>query len=146
VQEGGNEMKSNKAKQLVLGAFAAVLLMSGVFTTTAEAQSRRGYRRPVIIYRPYYNPFWYNRYDPFWNPYWGSSYTTVDPIAYQQEQGYSKGRSKGKEDAKKGLAANPTGQKDYLKSDSLAYKQAFVKGYNERYSEKIREMREEGDD
>ena len=137
-------MKPNKAKQILLGGLAAFVLFTGVFATTAQAQVRRHPRphRPVVIYRPYYyDPF----YDPFWGPTWGTSYQTVDPIAYQREQGYSKGRSKGKEDAKKGLAANPTGQKDYLKSNSLAYREAFVLGYNERYREKIRELREEGD-
>ena len=94
-----------------------------------------------------YNPFWYHRYDPFYSPFydpfWGSSYRTVDPIAYQKEQGYSKGRSKGKDDAKKGLTANATGHKDYLKSDSLHYREAFVQGYNEGYWDKLADIRED---
>jgi hypothetical protein len=140
-------MKSNTVKQLVLGAFAAVILMSGVFSTTAEAQTR-GFRRhrPVIVYRPYYryySPFYDPFYSPFYDPFWGSSYRTVDPVAYQQEQGYSKGRSKGKDDAKKGLAANATGHKDYLKSDSLHYREAFVKGYREGYNDKLADIRKD---
>ena len=146
-------MKPNRVKQLVLGAFTAVILMSGILTHTALGQTRvipRGHsrvgRRPprVIIYRPYYyNPFYNPFYDPFWgSPYWGPTYRTLDPIAWLQEQGFSKGRSKGKEDAKKGRPANPTGHKDYLKSNSLAYREAFVKGYNERYQEELVEMQE----
>lgn len=144
-------MKTNRVTKFVLGAVAASVLMSGVLTTTAAAQNRTVRRpRPVIVYRPYYryySPFYDPFYSPFYDPFWGSSWNTrtIDPIAYQQEQGYSKGRSKGKEDAKKGRTANPAGQKDYIKSNSLAYREAFVKGYTDRYQEQIREMREEGD-
>jgi hypothetical protein len=68
----------------------------------------------------------------------------VDPIAYQREQGYNEGRSEGKKDAKKGRPAAPTGHKDYLKSSSLAYREAFVQGYNERYREEMAEIRGDG--
>jgi hypothetical protein len=132
-----------KVKQLVIGAFAAIMLLSGVFATTAEAQHRVIRRPPrIIVYRPY-NPFWYRRYDPFWDPFYYPRYTVVDPIAYQREQGYKEGRDEGKEDAKKGRPANPTGHKDYLKSNSLAFREAFVQGYNERYREEMAEIREE---
>lgn len=135
-------MKLSGMKKVVVGAVAAGALISGPLLTSARAQGARRHRpHPVIIYR-YHNPFWYRRYDPFWNPYWGPSTYTVDPIAYQREQGYSKGRSKGKEDAKKGRPANATGQKDYLKSNSLAYREAFVQGYNERFQEELAEIRE----
>jgi hypothetical protein len=127
-----------KITQIVIGAFTAIMLLAGAFATTAEAQVRV-IRRPrrVIVYRAY-NPFWYRRYDPFYT----SRYTVIDPIAYQREQGYDKGRSEGKKDAKKGLPANPTGHKDYLKSSSLAYREAFVQGYNERYREEMAEIRQ----
>jgi hypothetical protein len=138
-------MKPNKVKQLMMGAFVAVMLFAGVGLTTANAQERvvRRPHRPhrIIVYRPY-NPFWYRHYDPFWDPY-PYTYRVVDPIAYQREQGYSEGRSEGKKDAKKGRPANPTGNKDYLKSNSLAYREAFVKGYNERYQEEMAEIRQE---
>lgn len=139
-------MKSKKGTQLIIGALVAIVLSLGVLSTTAEAQGRGRHRpRPVVIYRPYYNPFWY-RYDPFWDPYWGTTYRTVDPIAYQREQGYNEGRGEGKDDAKKGLPANPTGHKDYLKSNSLAFREAFVKGYNERYREEIAKIQEKARD
>ena len=134
-----------KINQLAIGAFAAIMLLSGVFATTAEAQGRvRVIRRPprVIFVRPY-NPFWYRRYDPFWDPFYSTRYRVEDPIAYQREQGYRDGRDEGKKDAKKGRPANPRGHKDYIKSNSLAYREAFVQGYNERFREEMAKIREE---
>jgi len=93
------------------------------------------------VVRPY-NPFWYRRYDPFWDPFYSTRYRAVDPIAYQREQGYNDGRDEGKKDAKKGRPADPTGHKDYLKSNSLAYREAFVQGYNERFREEKADIRE----
>lgn len=138
-------MKPNRMKRMIVGAFAAVLLMSGALIGTAEAQGRfvRRHNRParVIVYRPF-SPFWHRQYDPFWDPF-PTSYRVVDPIGYQREQGYSEGRSEGKDDAKKGLPADPTGHKAYLKSKSLAFREAFIQGYNERYHEEIGEVRRE---
>jgi hypothetical protein len=96
----------------------------------------------VIVYR-HYNPFWYHRYDPFWDPFWGPTYTYVDPIAAQRESGYSDGKSRGKDDAKKGLANDPASHKHYRNSNSLTYREAFIKGYNEGYSEKLADIRKE---
>lgn len=140
-------MRQNKIKHLVLGVIAAAILLPGVLTSTAVAQTRQIRRpRPLIVYR-HHNPFWYRRYDPFWNPYWGpTAYSVVDPIAYQKEQGYSEGRSEGKDDAKKGNAPNPTGHKDYLKSSSLAFREAFVQGYNERYREEVAKIQKKARD
>jgi hypothetical protein len=67
----------------------------------------------------------------------------VEPIAYQREQGYSEGRGEGKDDAKKGRPANPTGHKDYVKSRSLAFREAFVQGYETGYQEKLEDIRED---
>jgi hypothetical protein len=135
-------MKS-RIKQLVISAFAATMLLPGAFATRAEAQDRIVRRPPrVIVVRPY-NPFWYRRYDPFWDPFYSTHYRVVDPIAYQREQGYRDGRDEGKKDAKKGRPANPTGHKDYIKSNSLAYRETFVQGYNERFREEIAEIRKE---
>jgi hypothetical protein len=132
-----------RIKQSVIGAFAAIMLLSGVFATTSEAQHRVRRRPPRVIFVRPYNPFWYRRYDPFWDSFYSTRYTVVDPIAYQREQGYRDGRDEGKEDAKKGRPANPRGHKDYLKSNSLAYREAFIQGYTERYREEIAEIREE---
>ncbi len=123
-------------KKLLMSAFAAVILLPGVSTITATAQDRH-YPRPqrVIIYRPFYpiyDPFW----DPFWDPYWWPNYRVVDPIAYNQEWGYREGRDEGKDDAKVGRPPNPTNNKDYYKSSSYAYRQAFIQGYYDAYREK----------
>jgi hypothetical protein len=147
-------MRPNLVKQLILGVLAAVVLMTGVLTTTAEAQTqtqaRKGARRPprVIIYRPYYrhySPFYDPFYDPFWgHSYWGPTYRVVDPIAQQREAGYGEGKNEGEKDAKKGVAANLTGNKDYLNSDSLVFREAFVKGYEDGYREELADLREKG--
>jgi hypothetical protein len=66
----------------------------------------------------------------------------VDPVAYQREKGYREGRDEGKDDAKKDRPANAIGHKDYLKSDSIHFREAFVQGYNEGYQQKIAEIRD----
>ncbi len=142
-----------KVKQLVILTFAALMLLPGAFATKAEAQGRF-IRRPRYIFVRPYNPFWYRRYDPFYDPFWDPFYSTrvrtVDPIAYQREQGYKDGRDEGKDDAKKGRSADPTAARDYIKSKSLAYREAFVKGYNDRFREETRkidkEMKENDED
>ena len=132
-------MKPNRAKQLMIEAFVAVMLIAGVGLTTAEAQNRVVYRPSrVIVYRTH-SPFWYRRYDPFWSPYWGT-YTYVDPITAQKEQGYSDGRSRGKKDAKKGLANAPESHDHYNDSNSLAYREAFLKGYADGYREEVNKV------
>jgi hypothetical protein len=136
-------MKPNKAKGLIVGLFLAAMLLGGIGQTTANAQGKRAVRRPprIIVYRNY-NPFWYRHYDPFWDPFYSSGYRVVDPIAYQREQGFRKGKDKGKEDAKKERPSNATGHKDYLKSNSIAYREAFVQGYEAGYQQRIAEIRE----
>jgi hypothetical protein len=136
-------MKSNKAKALIMGLFFVITLLVGVGSITANAQNRGVVRRPnrVIVYR-HYSPFWYRHYDPFYDPFYYSRYRVVDPIAYQKEQGYREGKDEGKDDAKHNRIANATGHKDYLKSDSIHFREAFVKGYDNGYQEKIAEIRE----
>jgi hypothetical protein len=125
-------MKTNRIKQLMLGAIAAGAFMVGVGSTTANAQTVI-IRRPVVVYhRPFYRPFWGPRY-----------VTVVDPIASQREQGYSDGKSRGKDDAKKRLANNPDSHKHYNQSDSLTYREAFVKGYNDGYRDKLADIRKD---
>ena len=132
-------MIPNKAKALTMGLFLVVTLLIGVGSTTANAQGKKGVRKPprVIVYRTY-NPFWYRNYDPFYY----RRYEVVDPIAYQREKGYREGKDEGGDDAEDGRSANPTGHKDYLKSDSIHFREAFVQGYNEGYREEMAEIRE----
>ena len=116
-------MKLNGIKGIVLGLLIAAVFFISVGSTTANAQGRRyhGHRR-VIFYR---------HYDPFWDTY--PTYRVVDPIAALREQGYSDGRGRGKDDARDGRGNNPYDQKQYYKSNSLAYREAFLKGYAEGY-------------
>lgn len=136
-------MKPNRYKSLMIGVFLVVMLLVGIGSTSADAQNRRGIHRPsrIIVYRPY-NPFWFRHYDPFWDSFYYPRTVTVDPIAYQRERGYKEGRDEGKDDAKKSRPANARGHKDYLKSNSITFREAFVQGYNEGYREKIAEIRE----
>jgi hypothetical protein len=123
-------MKFSKAKNLVMGLFLMSIFVLGVGSTPAEAQTRRVVRRParVIVYRPYYNPLWYRSYDPFWDSYYYPRTVVTDPVAYQRELGYREGKDEGEEDAEKGRASNPKGHEDYLKSDSINFREAFVQG------------------
>jgi hypothetical protein len=132
-------MRTNKIKRLIIGVFLMATLMAGIGATTANAQNRRrGHRPPRVIVHRHYDPFWHWRYDPFWDPFYSSRYRRVDPVAYQREQGFREGKEEGKDDARKGMPANATGHKEYQKSDSIHFREAFIKGYNAGYGEKVR--------
>lgn len=127
-------MKSNgiNIKRLAMGALVALVLLTGFGTVTTVDAQDRGFRRPrrVIIYRPY---------RPFWGPYWDRTYHVIDPIAQQREEGYGDGRSAGKKDAKVGNEIDPEEHKDFKKSKSLAYREAFLRGYADGYREKVKD-------
>lgn len=139
-------MKTNRLNKTILGLAVVIMLVIGVGSIPANAQGKRVVRRPnrVIVYRNY-NPYWY-RYDPFYNPFWdpfySRTYRVVDPIAYQKEKGFKEGKDEGEEDAEKGRPANATGHKDYIKSDSIHFREQFIKGYEAGYREEVAEMRE----
>ena len=118
-------MKLNAMKKLLMGTFVAVTFLVGIGSTTAEAHGR-GYNRPrrVVFYRPY-------------RPYWDTTVRVVDPIASQREEGYSDGRSRGKDDAREGRENDPDNHKKFDKSKSLAYREAFLKGYAEGYRKQV---------
>ena len=128
-------MKLNNVKSLLTGLFVLTLLFVGIGSTTAAAQGRRNGR--VVIVR-HYNPFWHRHYDPFWSPYYGRV-TVSDPIAANRERGYEEGQDQGKKDAKKGQPADPKGQKEYRKSKSLAFREAFLRGYEDGYEDEAGE-------
>lgn len=134
-------MKLNRAKRLIPGFFILFTLFALVGPATAEAQTRGGGRgtRRVVVYRPFYNPFWYRRYDPFWDSYYYPRTVVVDPVAYARERGYREGKSEGGEDAEKGRPSNSKGHEDYLGSDSLAFREGFVRGYEDGYREELAE-------
>ncbi|MEP7340654.1 MAG: hypothetical protein ABI977_23180 [Acidobacteriota bacterium] len=120
-------MKLNGIKGIVMGLLVAVVFFVSVGSTTASAQGRR--------YRGHQRVIFYRHYNPFWDTY--PIYRVIDPIAALREQGYSDGRSRGKDDAKDGRASTPYDQKQYYKSNSLAYREAFLKGYAEGYHKQI---------
>lgn len=119
-------MKLSIIKKGVTSALVAVILLFGAWATTVNAQVRvvRG-PRVVVVNRPFF-PHYYPRY-----------YTVVDPIAYQREQGYSDGHSRGKDDAKHGRANDPNSHKHYRDSDSVNYREAFAQGYADGYRERM---------
>jgi hypothetical protein len=127
-------MTLNGIKRFAVGAFAVGMLMVGALAAPAQAQGRvvRPGGRVVVVRRPFFGPRFYG---PGWwgYPYYGYGYSYGDPIAYQKEMGYSDGLSRGKDDAKHARADDPNSHKHYRDSNSLAYKQAFVQGYNDGY-------------
>src|SRR5436853_4013812 len=112
-------MKFSRVTRML--AIAFVLAFSGAAVRTANAQVHR-HRGVVVIGQPYFFPHYYPGY-----------YRYSDPIAYQREEGYRDGLSRGKDDAKHGRAESPSNHKHYSNSDSLAYRQAFAQGYEDGY-------------
>ena len=121
-------MNFKKAKKLVTRGLLAILLLFGVWsatTSTANAQ-RRVQGRVVVVQRPLFFPRYYPR-----------TYTVYDPIAYQREQGYSDGLSRGKDDAKHGRPNDPASHKHFSESNSITYRDAFAQGYSDGYGERM---------
>ena len=125
-------MKPNIIRKGVTSALVAVILLFGAWATTASAQVRVAHRpgRVVVVQRPFFFPHYYPGFYPRY-------YTVVDPIAYQREQGYSDGHSRGKDDAKDGKANDPNSHKHYRNSDSVNYREAFAQGYADGYRERM---------
>lgn len=129
-------------KKLIMSVFAAVVLLPGV-SNTADAQHKhwRHWRGPgrVIIVQPY-SPVYYPVYEyPVYAPYPympGPAYM-AEPFSYLQEKGYKEGRDEGKDDAEDGRPPNPTIHKDFYKSYSPIYRQAFIQGYYDEYRRKM---------
>jgi len=128
----------SKIKKLIIGAFAAIILLVGAATTTAQAQEVIIRPRRVIVY-PTYDPYWYPIYDPYWYPVCYTRVCVVNPASYEWSWGYREGRDEGKDDAEDGKPINPAGHKDFYKSGSYAYRQAFIQGYYDGYWKKIRD-------
>jgi len=120
-------MRWNRIKKIVTGALIAVVVALGSWATTANAQVRVIGRHRTVVVRTGFFPRSYGYY-----PY--NSYYYSDPIAYQKEMGYSDGLSRGKSDAKHGLAASPESHKHFSNSSSMAYRDAFEQGYNDGYN------------
>ena len=127
-------------KKLIMSLFAGVILLPGVSKITADAQYVY-WRRPVriIVVRRYYpvvQPY-YPVYYPVYDPYSLPTYGVEGPFPYLQEKGYKEGVDEGKDDAEDGRLPNPTIHKDFYKSYSPVYRQAFIQGYYDAYRRKI---------
>jgi hypothetical protein len=134
-------------KKLIMSLFAAVILLPGVSKVTADAQYVY-WRRPVRViiiqpYRPVVRPYYpvvqpyYPVYYPAYDPYILPTYGVVEPFSYLQGKGYKEGVDEGKDDAEDGRLPNPTIHKDFYKSYSPVYRQAFIQGYYDAYRRKI---------
>jgi|SRR5262249_31639633 len=126
-------------KKLIIGAFAAIILLAGALTTSATAQAFIIKRHRVIVYPPVvypiYQPIQYPVYEPVYYPrYW-----IVYPGGNDWSWGYREGRDEGKDDAEDGRMMNPTMHSDFYKSGSYSYRQAFIQGYYDGYLKKIRD-------
>ena len=126
-------------KKLIIGAFAAIILLAGALTTSATAQTFIIKRHRVIVYPPVvypiYQPIQYPVYEPVYYPrYW-----IVYPGGNDWSWGYREGRDEGKDDAEDGRMMNPTMHSDFYKSGSYSYRQAFIQGYYDGYLKKIRD-------
>jgi hypothetical protein len=110
-------------------ALVGVLILGGALalgSVPAQAQVRP-HVRVFVTPRPFIHSGFYWGY-PYYYPY-----ATYDPIAYQKESGYSDGLSRGKSDAKHGKADDPNSHSHYRDSKSLAYREAFLQGYEQGF-------------
>jgi len=120
-------MRFHRVRKFVVGAFVAVILLIGAGTVTTTNAQRRVVVQPRVFFvrRPFFHP-WYSGY-PYPYPY-------TDPIAYQKEQGYSDGLSRGKDDARHGRADDPNSHSHYRNSSSITYREAFLQGYTDGFN------------
>lgn len=124
-------VQANSLNKIVINSSVALVLMFGALVTNAGAQRvvvRPSHQRVVVVRRPFFPRFNHGYYPGY--------YTVVDPIAYQREQGYSDGLSRGKSDAKHGKANDPRSHKHFLNSDSESYREAFLHGYDDGFAER----------
>jgi hypothetical protein len=119
-------MTFHRIKRLAAAASVAVILLLGAGAMTA-ANAQRVVVRPrvFVVHRPFFGGGW-------WGYPYGPYYT--DPIAYQREQGYSDGLSRGKDDAKHGRPDDPNSHSHFRNSSSLTYREAFAQGYADGFN------------
>ena len=143
-------MRSNQVKRLVTRTVVAVTLLLSAWAvtgTTAQAQGRwhgqglnrpnRVFVQPRVFIRP--QPRVYIRPRVFVGPRVGfyprvySSYVPYGGVAYQEEQGYRDGFSRGRDDARDGDPYDPNSHSHFRNAGSLAYRDAFLRGYSVGY-------------
>ncbi len=130
-------MKTN-LKKLVISAFASIILLTGVFISSAGAQTFIIRKHRVIVIPPVQYPVQYPIYQPV-QPVYYPNYWVVYPNSYDWGWGYREGVDEGKDDAEDGKAMNPTIHSDFYKSGSYTYQQAFIQGYYDGYLRKVRD-------
>jgi len=146
-------MRSNRVKRLVTRTVVAVTLLLSAWAvtgTTAQAQGRwhgRGFDRPNRVFvqpRVFISPQprVFIRPRVFVGPRLGfysgaysypgvySSYVPYGGVAYQEEQGYRDGLSRGRDDARHGEPYSPNSHSHYRNDISVAYRDAFLQGYD----------------
>ena len=130
-------------KKLIMSLFAAVILLPPISKVAADAQDVY-WRRPVRViiirpYRPLVRPVYpvVQQYYPDYDPYILPTYSVAEPFPYLQVKGYKEGVDEGKDDAEDGRLPNPAIHKDFYKSYSPIYRQAFIQGYYDAYRRKI---------
>ncbi|HEV7395201.1 MAG TPA: hypothetical protein VGN86_01720 [Pyrinomonadaceae bacterium] len=133
-------MRGRNLLKKIGGFILAAILVSGiaVFASDTTQAQGRGFRRRVVIVRPYrfYNPWSYRRfgyYDSFrYNQY------VFDNGDKAVSQGYSDGYKTGKDDGKKSKSYSP--ERSHYFHDSgfgnfaEAYRSGFSNGYREGYN------------
>lgn len=125
-------MRSHRTIGLLTKVFLGVSLLFGVMTfagTTAQAQHR--HRGRVIVVSPRIYP------RPFYRPYWGSRvyYTPLGRVT--TSQGYRDGLNDGKDDAKHNKGYRPESHNDYKSAQTSDYFDAYVRGYEEGYRQRM---------
>ncbi|MEP7274595.1 MAG: hypothetical protein ABI882_24105 [Acidobacteriota bacterium] len=124
--------RTNKIHKITMSSLIGLFLMSGVFDATASAKQKVVFKkRPVVVVQTGRQHFWHRRFDPVWTP--SVTYRSFNPVHTLSEEGFGDGRNQGRRDAKKGLEMDPTGNKHHLKSNSFAYRRAYIRGYEHGY-------------
>lgn len=145
-------MRSNQVRRLVTRTVVAVTLLLSAWAvtgTTAQAQGRwhgRGFNRPNRVFvqprvfvRPRSRVFITPRV--FVGPRVGfyprvySSYVPYGGVAYQEERGYRDGFSRGRDDARDGDRYDPYSHSHYRNAGTVAYRDAFLRGYDVGFRE-----------
>ena len=118
-------MTINSIRKVAAAASVAVILLLGAGAmTTANAQRVVVRPRVFVVHRPFFGGWWGYPYGPYY----------TDPIAYQREQGYSDGLSRGRDDAKHGRPDDPNSHSHFRNSSSVTYREAFAQGYADGFN------------
>jgi hypothetical protein len=119
-------MRLSLTNKLISAALFAVMVLFGALAIPVQAQRIVVERHPRVFIHTGFFP----------RPWWGPNYYVVDPVAYEQDQGYRDGLSRGKSDAEHGRPDDPNNHKHFRNADSLTYRNAFAQGYQVGYEQR----------